>query len=178
MSSDRRENGDEERDRIDELRQWLDARYRRVARLVIAMMVLGLLAFVAGGLMLRAQQQHLSDQQRVATEQRADILRQQAQIVEGRRLARRVVCSAVSAVIDAGRATITGGAAPGPPAFTHALERLGYPPLAKRRVAARQAADGYANLIATSIAKASGVRGLVKPDGSLDCDRFERVTGP
>lgn len=102
----------------------------------------------------------LDDVQRVQEEQR-----------EGRRAAIQVTCAATSAVIDAGRATITGGAESLDPEFAKNLEALGYPPINVRRDQARKAARLYAKAIADKVEAATGVEGVVhEKDGTLDCD--------
>jgi hypothetical protein len=87
---------------------------------------------------------------------------------EGRRYAVNVVCGATSAVIDAGRATITGGGV-GPPEFVRNLERLGYPPRRVREAQAQKAAAQYADLIARRVEKVAGATDVVRRDGTLDC---------
>jgi hypothetical protein len=97
---------------------------------------------------------------------------------EGRGIAIAVNCAATSAVIDAGRATLTGQiGAPLPSNFARALERLGYPPQEVRDKQAREAARAYGGLIARRVqgaARSAGLdRGLaenlVTADGRLDC---------
>lgn len=94
---------------------------------------------------------------------------------EGRAVAVNVVCGSTSAIIEAGRATITGGGGVSPQ-LARNLERLGFPPKRVRDVAAKRAARLYAKSIADAVERESGVRGLVRPDGSLDCFRLRRVT--
>jgi hypothetical protein len=55
------------------------------------------------------------------------------------------------------------------------LERLGYPPAEVRKRNARRAADEYARAIARGVERQSGVRGVVRPDGSIDCRRLARL---
>lgn len=91
---------------------------------------------------------------------------------EGRRIAVNVTCGAISAVIDAGRATITGGAAGLPPELASFLEAHGYPPAAERRRQALEAASTYARSIAKAVERASGRDDLVQPNGRLRCERL------
>lgn len=93
-------------------------------------------------------------------------------IQEGRRAAVDVTCAATSAVINAGRATITGGAESLDPEFARNLEKLGYPSKPVRERQARKAAKLYAGAIAREVERATGVTGVVKEDGSLDCERL------
>jgi hypothetical protein len=174
-----RRRNDRDRDRIGALAlRWaqslesLERRYKRVAHGLVGMMVVGLIAVTAGGLFIAHQQRVLHRQQSALarSQVRQDV--QQKQIQEGRKTALRVVCSATSAVIEAGRKVITGGSiAPGT-TFERNLRKLGYPPVEKRKADAKAAADSYANLIALRIARDTGVVGLVKQNGSLDCTRL------
>lgn len=96
--------------------------------------------------------------------------------VEGRRIGQLITCASISAVIDAGRATITGSNQIGPPRFERSLEALGLP---RREVREQQAQTGarlYAQSIARKVETASGVRGIVKKDGSLNCALLRRLT--
>jgi hypothetical protein len=94
--------------------------------------------------------------------------------LEGRKTAVSITCGAISAVIEAGRTSITGGAVP-PGRFERNLVRLGYPPEAERKAAAKKAADAYSLSIAKAIERESGVQGIVSETGSLDCDRLRRA---
>lgn len=95
---------------------------------------------------------------------------------EGRAIAINVMCGGISAVIEAGRATITGSSRSFSPEFERNLERLGYPPRKQRTQAANAAAKAYAAAIAKSVQEESGVKDLVRKDGSLDCARLRKVT--
>lgn len=96
---------------------------------------------------------------------------------EGRRVAVQAICGATSAVIEAGRATITGGATGVGGEFERNLRALGYPPRKVRQRQAMQAAEAYARTIAEGVRQAAGVnaRGLVRRDGTLDCQRLQQV---
>lgn len=125
-----------------------------------------------------------------------------SQASRGRAVALGVTCAAQSAVIDAGRAIITGGtgserqaeqavAAARTPAqrraaeaaleraraFGRGLERLGYPSRAQREANAKAAAAAYGRTIASKIERESGVKGITRPDGTLDCDALKRASG-
>lgn len=113
----------------------------------------------------RGQQNVIDDIKVVQQEQR-----------EGRRAAVDVVCAATSAVIDAGRATIIGGAEDLDPEFARNLERLGYPPRDVRRDQAQQAAQAYAAAIAKKVEDATGVTGIVRRNGTLDCVRLAELS--
>lgn len=91
---------------------------------------------------------------------------------QGRQIAIGITCGATSAIIAAGRATITGGGNL-PPELERNLRRLGYPPRSVREASARRAAEAYSSSIANAIEKQSGVKGIVRSDGSLDCDRVK-----
>jgi hypothetical protein len=117
---------------------------------------------------------------------------------EGRKVATEAFCSFGSAVSDAGRKTIAAGVAlPGQTKldadrivldkhgrvigvvsgrFARFLEAHGYP-LAPQRVAGSQrAAEAYARNVSDAVAKETGVKGLVKADGTLDCARLQNVS--
>lgn len=101
------------------------------------------------------------------------------QIQASRKRSLDVVCAANSAIIDAGRAVITGGAPkPGqrPTRFELNLERLGYPPPPVRRAQAQKAATEYGRGIAHAIETQAHVKGLVRQDGSLNCAALARFT--
>lgn len=95
---------------------------------------------------------------------------------ESRRAVDRITCAATSAVIDAGRATITGGAESLDPEFARNLEALGYPPLKVRKEQAEQAAHAYAEAIARRVEEATGATGIVNPNGTLDCRALVGLT--
>lgn len=99
---------------------------------------------------------------------------------EGRRFAVDVMCGAVNAVIEGGRATITGGQEVGSPEFVKNLEALGFPPKKVREKQANEAAAKYAEFIARRVEEESGVSGVVVEEdgpkkGTLDCDKLTRL---
>lgn len=106
-------------------------------------------------------------------------------IQEGRRISQPLFCAAMSAVIDAGRSTITGGQPkPGSPLtpLERNLRKLGYPPRQARRRMADQAAKAYSSQISEAIQAAipatlPGATDLVRPDGTLNCRALARATG-
>lgn len=93
---------------------------------------------------------------------------------EGRAVAVDVVCGGLSAVIESGRAAFTAGGQL-PPRLTDFLERHGYPPAAVREAAARKAAVDYAEGIAKAVERESGLSGLVRRDGSLNCQALRKA---
>lgn len=93
-------------------------------------------------------------------------------LAEGNRRAIEVSCAATSAVVDAGRATLRGGAVIRPDRFRHELERLGLPPQTVRERGADAAARDYGASIASAVERATGRPGLARPDGTLDCRRL------
>jgi hypothetical protein len=104
---------------------------------------------------------------------------------EGRAIAIAVTCSATSAVIDAGRATITGqiSASAVTPRLARSLERLGYPPKEVREREARKAAAAYGRFIARRVeaaARTAGLDGesnaLVTESGQLDCRKVGKAS--
>lgn len=99
-----------------------------------------------------------------------DAIQQQKQ---GRTSAVQVTCGALSAVIEAGRATL--GADVQPPEFRRALERLGLPPRRARSEAAKVAGNAYRKSIADSIERQAHVKGLVQKDGTLDCNKLAQL---
>lgn len=105
-----------------------------------------------------------------------DVEQTQRDVDEGRRLAQRVTCATLGAVIEQGRSTIEGGAYITPREFERALVGLGLPPLEARIERANVAAQGYAEGIAFVVERESGVRGIVRRDGTLDCDRLRKLT--
>lgn len=111
---------------------------------------------------------------------REDLLDQKA----GRAVALDVTCGAASAVIEAGRRTITGSSVARDPKTGKvdqkrelALRKLGFPPLKVRERHAAEAAAEYAREIARRVEEQSGRRGLVRKDGALDCGRLKRAVG-
>jgi hypothetical protein len=103
-----------------------------------------------------------------------------AGIQAGRREGQKATCAALGAVIDAGRATITAGIPkPGSPLtpFERSLRRLGYPPRAQRRTVAERAARQYGLAIAVAVERETGRKGLVRRDGTLNCEALARATG-
>lgn len=96
-----------------------------------------------------------------------------ARQAEGRRVAVDVTCAAMSAVIEAGRTTITGSGRVTSEEFERNLRLLGYPPKSERRAAARRAADAYARSIAMNVQRQARVKGVVRPDGTLNCARLQ-----
>lgn len=94
---------------------------------------------------------------------------------EGRQLADQSTCAAISAVVDAGRATLLGGGKAQPQPFESNLRKLGYPTLQRRRKAAELAAATYARSIATEVARITGRNDLVNADGTLDCARLGKA---
>jgi hypothetical protein len=97
-------------------------------------------------------------------------------VQQGRRQTIAINCGATAAVIDAGRTLIKGSAAkPFPPQLERFLHSLGYPPRPVRQKQAKAAADAYAAAISSRIAATSGVHGLIRRDGSLDCRRIQRI---
>jgi hypothetical protein len=95
-------------------------------------------------------------------------------IDEGRRISLGASCAATAAVIDAGRATITSSGAL-PPELAAFLESYGYPDAKTRKAQAIRSARDYANAIANRVEAASGVPGLVDPEGRLKCKVLEKA---
>lgn len=94
---------------------------------------------------------------------------------KGRQIADQSTCAAISAVVDAGRATLLAGGKAQPEPFETNLRKLGYPSLARRRKAAELAAATYARSIATEVARITGRDDLVNADGTLDCARLGKA---
>jgi hypothetical protein len=88
---------------------------------------------------------------------------------EGRRIAVQSTCAAISAVVDAGRATLLAGAKAQPQPFERNLLKLGFPSLERRRKASELAAATYARSIATEVARITDRKDLVNRDGTLNC---------
>jgi hypothetical protein len=96
-------------------------------------------------------------------------------VQQGRVIGSAVSCGATSAIIEAGRQTIAG---PGraDPKTEPVLRSLGFPPFKVRKKQAELEAARYALAISRSIERQSHVRGLVRPDGSLDCRKLKIVS--
>lgn len=93
---------------------------------------------------------------------------------DGRKVGSAVTCATTSAIIDAGRETIKAGAYVRPKEFARALEKIGLPALTTRAQYADAAAQAYARSISRAVGK-TGVRGVVRADGTLDCAALRRV---
>jgi hypothetical protein len=95
---------------------------------------------------------------------------------QGRRLALGVTCAAVSAVSEAGRATIAN-AMPLPPGVEALLVAHGFPSFRERKAAARIASVDYVRRISAKVEDQVGRKGdhLVNADGTLNCHRLELV---
>lgn len=87
---------------------------------------------------------------------------------EDRRAAVTTLCAATSAVIDAGRTTITNGGQL-PPRLERNLIRLGYPQPDVRRRQAQDAARLYGESIALRVQRATKAEGIVTVTGRLRC---------
>jgi hypothetical protein len=96
--------------------------------------------------------------------QRAEAAGQRA----GRAIALQAICGFGNGVAEAGQVTIAGGMIQ-PPKFRRNLERLGLPSEKVRARAARMSADRYARRIRRSVVRATGIVGLVRDDGTLNC---------
>lgn len=96
-------------------------------------------------------------------------------VEDGRKVGSAITCSATSAVIDAGRTTIKAGAYVRPREFARALEDLGLPPQTTRERYAALAADAYARNVSRAVLSESGVRGVVREDGTLDCAALRKA---
>lgn len=134
---------------------------RALRKMVLAMCVVGALNVAAIAL------------QTVVLKQQATQARDQR---EGRALGTRTTCAVQSAVVDAAFQTIRAGAVLKPDRFRRNLERLGLPNTQTRRQAADLAAKAYASIITKAVEDATGRKGLVQPDGSLDCKRLSVAT--
>lgn len=162
LSDVERRTGNREFLRLLEEMQSINSRYesftRRalVAQMIVAVACIGSLAI--GGVTLRRTH---------------DLTVQQAQ---GRVIAVDALCASSSAVIDAGRQTITGAQGALPTKLERALERLGYPPRRVRRAQALAAARAYGASIAQRVERATHVKGIARPDGSLDCKRLRTAS--
>lgn len=96
-------------------------------------------------------------------------------VQEGRATSIALLCGIESAVAQAGRDVIDPPQMDTP--FSRALERLGYPTLAKRKAQAAKAGQLYLAEIGAHIRKALRFRGkdtrlankLLRPDGTINC---------
>jgi hypothetical protein len=122
-----------------------------------------------------------------------------ARQAEGRKVAIGVLCGGLSAVSQKGHDVILGGAAlPGrtprdadrvvfdpkthePIAisvgrFARFLEAHGYPTARIRLMGAKQAAHDYSAALARGVESQAHVTGIVRRDGSLDCQRVQAAS--
>jgi hypothetical protein len=97
-------------------------------------------------------------------------------VQEGRRTSLSVTCGAVSALSEAGRATITSGQT-FPPKFEAFLEEHGFPPAGERKAQAQIAADAYVQAVSNGVQQQVGPIGqsLVNRDGTLNCKRLRSL---
>jgi hypothetical protein len=98
--------------------------------------------------------------------------------VKGRRFALGLSCAVESAVGKAGHDVILAGAAGIGGRFERNLERLGYPPARVRLEQARSQAAVYVSAITNAVQGEVGGKGakLIRPDGSLDCQRLIKLS--
>lgn len=104
----------------------------------------------------------------------ADAKRAIERVEAGRRVGSAITCATTSAIIDAGRDTIRASAYVRPKEFAIALESLGLPPFTTRAEYANAAAQAYARKISVAVGK-TGVRGVVREDGTLDCVALQKA---
>lgn len=104
------------------------------------------------------------------------------QVQLGRKLSLGVTCAVQSAIAQAGRETITASVQKKPPpAQEAAFERLGFPPFAARKKAAKDQANTYVQSISASIDAQVGrtgdglIRQKGKLAGTIDCKRLAAV---
>ena len=94
----------------------------------------------------------------------------------------RTSCEILSAVSSGGEEVIVGSAEAADTPFTHALEKLGFPPRAVRLAQARALAAAYAQHISAAVIRAVGkkrARGVIRSDGTINCTLYvEAVTRP
>jgi hypothetical protein len=97
------------------------------------------------------------------------------QIQDQRRQGAGINCGISSAIIEAGRATITNGGTL-PPKLERFLERHGFPPAPVRERQAAMTARRYAQSISTAVARSVGPgSGVIRPNGSIDCARLRAI---
>ena len=143
----------------------VDSRWHHIWRDFVPLVALVIAAYAVFGLEDKVDKTAVDVQvaRRVADSQR-----------EGRQTAVAITCGAISAVIEAGRATITSGSQVSPE-FERNLRKLGYPPRSQREEAARKAARAYSVSIAQAVEEESGVQGIVREDGTLNCERVQEA---
>jgi hypothetical protein len=92
-------------------------------------------------------------------------------VQEGRRTGTGVSCAISNAIVKAGRGVILSSATVRPRKLEVNLMKLGLPRREARAIAARHAADAYAESIAVDVARVAGpsAKGVVRKDGTLDC---------
>jgi hypothetical protein len=147
-----------------------------MTRLIIVLSaIVGVIAVVAVSVAVYATARVASDDTKIAI---ADAKIRELTVVQkqGRRLALGVTCAAVSAVSEAGRATIAN-AMPLPPGVEALLVAHGFPSFRERKAAARIASVDYVRRISAKVEDQVGRKGdhLVNADGTLNCHRLELV---
>jgi hypothetical protein len=60
--------------------------------------------------------------------------------------------------------------------FARFLEAHGYPLAPQRLTGSKRAAEAYTRNLSNAVAEETHVKGLVKPDGTLDCARLQKVS--
>lgn len=95
----------------------------------------------------------------------------------GRHFAIAVICAFGNAGEEAGRSVLAASGQMPETRFTRNLERLGYPPFPVRRRQGNTAASEYVKSISTRVQRQVGRRvpGLIRPDGTLSCERLQRL---
>lgn len=110
-----------------------------------------------------------------------DVARALVKLQEGRATSLSVVCGAISAISQQGRLVLISSQLQESP-LTRFLEQHGYPSLRARRQKAREEGQAYVAGISQRVNQAlkrSGrapVKGLVRPDGTIDCAVFQSIS--
>lgn len=95
---------------------------------------------------------------------------------DGRRIASTATCVAIGAITKAGQAAVAKSATPIRGAYAENLRRLGAPTQKQREAAAMAARVEYGRTIARDIEQRTGIPGIARPDGTIDCARLRQVT--
>jgi hypothetical protein len=102
-----------------------------------------------------------------------DIARKNSNLIRAQGEQALARCAATSAVIEAGRNTITAQTkSPADPKQERGLRALGFPPKPQRDALARAQAQAYAQFIRNRVEEETGKKLLVNKDGSLNCKKL------
>lgn len=155
----------------------INALYHRLVRTVVVIGVVFAVMQLAIGLFGVGLQSDTNRSSQQAASAASNAVRALRQIQEGRRIATKFSCSALSAVSLAGERVISGSGGTETP-LARFLEQHGYPPPKIRQRQARLAARAYQQEINRRIFSTVGpkAKGLVQKDGTFNCTRLAKLS--